>query len=276
VSHINCSGGKDGAFGTIAFASPRFGIRQIYVLDDPSGSARRVTNLNSDSGEPAIDRVSRRIAFTSYDTDKLQIFVIDPDGSNLEKVSDGSSDDYAPTWSPNGRLLAFTSQRPRINDPSQHIFSMSPDGHDFRQLTNGIGDGNPDWADDGKRILFERNRDIYVMDADGSNVRPYFDNTTLPTGLRNTSTFPAWAPGSNRIAFISLGKLYVAGTEMSAPRVVPTGSVRVLYGAIAWSPDGSKILFGAEDGMYVVQANGKGLDRIVASLIGDGEPSWTT
>jgi Tol biopolymer transport system component len=78
---------------------------------------------------------------------------------------------------------------------------MDADGSNIVRLTEneGIADTDPAWSPDGTRIAFFSTRSdpgqIFVMDADGSNVIP----------LAHTGEYcdePAWSPDGARIAFV--------------------------------------------------------------------------
>jgi hypothetical protein len=95
------------------------------------------------------------------------------------------------------------------------VFAASPEGtwHLFMtragalvQLTDGDGsDLAPAWSRDGRRIAFQSNRDgnweIYVMDADGSNVRRLTDD-------EGQDGEPSWSPDGRRLVFVHDGRLY--------------------------------------------------------------------
>jgi hypothetical protein len=61
-------------------------------------------------------------------------------------------------------------------------------------------DSAPAWSPDGKQIAFEStmdgDREIYVMNADGSNIRQLTHNTLWDEG-------PAWSPDGTKLAFSS-------------------------------------------------------------------------
>jgi len=81
------------------------------------------------------------------------------------------------------------------------VFTIYANGQGARNLTNNPADDiAPVFSPDGKSIAFASNRDggqyrIYVMNADGTNVRRLTDG-------RNDHT-PTWSPDGNWIAFTS-------------------------------------------------------------------------
>jgi len=121
------------------------------------------------------------------------------DGSNVRRLTDtpDRQRSYKPRWSPDGKRISFGSTRDRGSDnylEVVEIYTMDPDGSNVRRLTHttdkGESSSDAQWSPDGKKIAFlsgsgrqirdgdksrlERwmdNREIYVMDADGSNVQ---------------------------------------------------------------------------------------------------------
>jgi Tol biopolymer transport system component len=189
-------------------------------------------------------------------------------------TNDPANDDRAPNWSPDGAMIAF--------ERNDRILVIDADGSNLTILTNSSEayDYQPSFSPDGTKIAFTRSqpdptappgiflkRDIFVMNADGSN----------PTNLSNNSggkvsdaSYRSWAPDGTRIAFTSYGQaippsgdIYVVGTDGSNPINLTGGSPieGIAASNPAWSPGGTRIAF------WSIQSDGApGLDIFVINI----------
>jgi TolB protein len=182
------------------------------------------------------------------------------DGSEQRRLTGEAWGELA--WSPVGDKIAFVSRR----DGNAEIYLMNTDGSGLRRLTrNTVGDRNPVWSPDGRRIAFESNWQLNVMNADGSRQRRLTRN-----GGRNFT--PAWSPDGQQIAFerrlgrkkygpcngcgrASTFEIWVMNADGSGQHRLTTQGAQP-----GWSPDGQKIAFMSErDGnpeLYSMNADG--------------------
>ena len=213
---------------------------------------------------------------------------MDANGDNRIRLRQQGSQ---PTWSPDGTQIAFIS----TTGYSHKLYVMDANGDNPVRFASYGGTSSPEWSPDGSKIAFltynshESRHEIHVMDANGgiSVSLTQNDNYISDQGL-------SWSPDGTQIAFVrsmedrrDLGctEIHVmdanGGNPVQLTRSIYTddgGRTRCYNaGGPAWSPDGTKIAFGAqgfqlraqgqlvdpddrlrglEDGLYVMDANG--------------------
>lgn len=207
---------------------------------------------------------------------KPQIYVMDPDGNNQARVTFDSASDVDPDLSQNGKEVVFTSND--TEGGKNNIFLLDRSGA-VRNLTNNPSsvDEWARWSPDGKKIVFDSNRDggifeIYMMNADGSN----------PTRLTDTSTlgrYPSWSPNGRQIVFRRGIDIAVMNADGSGAPEQLTNETSTSFAQMpVWSPDGRYIAFMSfrEGYCSVFRMNADGTDQInlTPKNSGDANSSW--
>ena len=207
--------------------------------------------------------------------DLYQLTVVRPEAGTVTDLYLGNF----PTWSPDGRRIAFVSWF-RLGGKSD-VNIMAADGTGLRRVRLSApkhADFPPRWSPDGTRLAFlvgEEAQDgatfaIYTVRADGTRLRR----------LAAARSNPAWSPDSRRLAFVGANRdgdlhLYTMaadGTDGRQITAAPIGSLRSEYRwawALAWSPDGERLLYGCASGVCVVDLEGQPVGAVGGLL-----PAW--
>lgn len=151
----------------IAFTTNRDGNYDIYVMPiaDPTQQTA-VTTDAADDEWASFAPDGNRVAFQSNRAGNTDIWIIDLTDQSLTQVTTSPFRDEHPAWSPDGAAILFTSNRAGDFD----IYSIAPDGTGVDQVTSdGRSDGYPQWRPDGARICVTRDRQVWVMDPDGTD-----------------------------------------------------------------------------------------------------------
>ncbi len=185
-----------------------------YILPDGKSILYASTHL-ADENCPAPPDFSRGYVWKLYGT--FDIFRADIEGTIQNQLTNTPGYDAEATISPKGDKIVFTSTR----DGDPEIYVMDLDGSNQTRLTFEKGyDGGPFFSPDGTKIVFRASRpktddelkdyddlvekglvrpgilEIYVMDADGSNMKQV-------TNFGKASFAPYFHPDGERIIFAS-------------------------------------------------------------------------
>jgi TolB protein len=177
------------------------GEAELFLMDSDGSNVRRITERPGTDLPPSWSPDSSRIAWsgTTVPSDPSEtatsvLFMMDVASGQITELGEGSD----PVWSPDGRHIAFTvaEKPPPGVIPTRtnlDIYTVDVETGERRQLTQERApDEWPTWSLDGQRIAFVSARDsalgeIYVMNADGSDVRRLTENDFAEAML-------AWAP----------------------------------------------------------------------------------
>ncbi len=223
----------------IVFRSNRAdGLHDLYLIGRDGSGLRRLTFDGASVRTPRFSPDGAKIAFASERLGNFDIWTIDRDGTNLTRVTTSPDRDESPSWTSQGEILFV---RGPVNcDPGCDAVVAAADGSAERTLPlAAVGGGGLDASPHGERVLFSRDRSIWIANLDGSGQR----RLTMPA--TNLSDFrPTWAPSGNHFAFIRFGTtndLYAGRTNGEATRLTDTPGRNEEYPS--WSESGDEILF---------------------------------
>lgn len=237
--------------GKIVFQSDRDSNYDLYVMNpDGTGVGNLTSHPASDTG-PVPSPDSRRIAFQSNRDGNNEIYVLDLESGTQTNLTKDEANDYSPTWSPDGKFIAFVSDRDAI-------------------------------LLDESRGLWTNN--IYIMEADGSNVRR-LTNDNLTNGYGGL----AWSPDGKSLVlclssltpyggYFSLGIHLMNLSDLELTRLTFDSSTDQCDPK--WSPDGSQILYVVSDSGFsnIYRMNSDGSSPVNLSPDSsayDTNPSWS-
>lgn len=186
-----------------------------------------------------------------------------------------------------GEILFFRNRQiPDENRYETDLYLINADGSGLRNLTPELDVSIEDavWSPDGEHIALAAQGDLYVMDADGSELGQITDGD-------ETDASPAWSPDGREIAFerelsdieTQIFVASVDGVSVRQVTDVATEPEQLHARHPAWSPDGRRLAFSIEypqystvyrSGIYVIGVDGTGMREIVPPDAFYVAPSW--
>ncbi|MCW5971541.1 MAG: PD40 domain-containing protein [Blastocatellales bacterium] len=230
---------------------------RIWRLDTASGNANEVPiamrgaptapgiehlALNNQFQELALAPDGRKVAFTV----RGEIFAAGArESGDAARVTNSLANDSQIAWAPDSKRMVYASER----DGAANLYLYDFATREETRLTNdSMADAAPRFSPDGKMLAFIRDgRELRVLDMESRTER------LVASGHLNRPPFAprnpfAWSPDNKWIAYLAAGEksfrnVYIAPAGGGEARQA-SFLANVFGGGVAWSPDGTFILFG--------------------------------
>lgn len=190
----------------VSYIGPSDTRLKLALLKGTGGPVTTLTTGVGMSNSPAFSRDGSVLVFAGGDggDDNLAIYTVPVSGGSATKLVGGGANGEAndePDWSPTTDVIAWARKAPMSQTFDVWSMTVDASGHNptaMTNLTNGQGSSRyPSWSPDGTKLAFASDRSgswqIYVMDADGSNV------VQLTTSGNHSQ--PAWSPDGKQIVY---------------------------------------------------------------------------
>ena len=209
----------------------------------------------------------RRIMYPFVLTDdRLATAIVDPDGGNRVEVSspDGNLFIGPSGWSSDGRLIVLEGFDPNNQaSPEIGVYVANADGSGLRQVTSST-DGRlhtfSTFSPDGRRIAFLQedtgsipigglHGDLFIVNADGSDLRQVNPVGTKAVVAGPTGRPMAWSPDSRQLALtlveaLDVGRSAAYVVDIAGGTLQRISDFGAWLVAVEWSPDGEWVLYG--------------------------------
>jgi Tol biopolymer transport system component len=216
-------------------------------------------------GDPvdAVSVANSRIAFVTSAGACCNVLTMNSDGSEVTQVTrmpDGYGA-FDPSWSPNGVHIVFSKQRTGDGAFTAQLWVVRTDGRRPHPLLRDpfFVDLGASYSPDGRRIVFTRCRPDFQACA---IARIDADGTGLtsvtPFRVSELDLYPQYSPDGAQIAFGAQGR---AGAQNAVYLMNANGlhirrltAPSLLARSPMWSPDGRRIVFSAHCCGFVAAA----------------------
>ena len=175
-------------------------------------------------------------------------------------------------WSGDGNSVAFWV----VGGSGQGIYVRNPDGVNEFQVTEAP-DYSPLWSPDSRKLAFLSTRDgnpeIYVMDADGGNLKRLTESESPEYDL-------SWSPNGQSLLFVSErdGNPEIYTVTKSGARPTRLTFNTIVDNQPVWSPGGKRIAFvsylDGDADIFLMSTDGKSQKRLTNNSAQDTNPAW--
>lgn len=223
------------------------------------------------------------LCFSRYEGSKIQLWLKHLKTGQERRLTNRDTPEYDASWAPDGKRLVFCAIAQSPGQGNLELCTVGVEDLTSRHLIGDSGklshEESPAWSPDGKRIAFtstrEGNQEIYLIDADGQNLK----RITQDPGL---DAHPTWTPNGKQLLFATSrwGDLEIASVDPQGAQIQRLTHQKGVDDYPVCSPDGRTIAFASlRSGnfeIYTMPTAGGLPTNVSHSPEIDNFPSWTS
>jgi len=263
----------------------------IYAVKADGSGARQVTRTGTAAypdGDPAVSPDGRRLAYAQRGQGgNSSIYLVPVAGGAPLALSSDDKQLGHPAWSPDGRRVAYdrlflhTTLYGDLAPGDVIAINAADTGKTLAVFDRAAADATriaPTWSPDGRTIVASQlpfgqgsHASISLVAIDSASQR----GRALTRDTAHDYLYPAYSPDGRSIACVrrplgykGQGSLWLLDKDGKGGHEMAAGADPTRP---AWSPDGTRIAYGASDNVYTVPASG---GRPTLLLSNASYPAW--
>ncbi|HEX9220609.1 MAG TPA: hypothetical protein VF858_08995 [Gemmatimonadaceae bacterium] len=220
---------------------------ELKIVDSDGASTRAITTGRG-ALSPAWSPTGESVVFTVLGNTGTQVQELDVRTGSTRRVSQIRAGlNITPVYQPGGNAILYAQGTGNGTD----LVLAALDSGTPKKITIGRGTDNtsPSYSPDGRQIAFISGKSgapqIYIMDADGSNVQLL---TTYTPGVRSYRASPDWSPDGRAIAYDQQSGVFQIWMIDLRDRVPKQLTSEGENEDPSWAPDGRHIVFTSSRG----------------------------
>ncbi len=217
----------------VSYSTDKNGTMHVFVLDLASGSERQVTSMDGAQVSSAWSK-DGRLAFQDQNG---AAWTMNLATGATQKISANLFAPAKPSWHANGHTIAVGALRPytrRFREGTSQMLTI--DLNTNAQLYNSVvpfqsfstrGEDGPVYSPDGTAVAFVTDSLLYIRPVDANGI---VTGTAVKLNDEVTDA-PTWSGDSQRLLYLSNGKLRLISRNGGTPQTVPVD--------LTWKPERS-------------------------------------
>jgi TolB protein len=224
---------------------------ELKIVDSDGAETRAITTGRG-ALSPAWSPTGESVVFTVLGNTGTQVQELDVRTGRTRRVSQIRAGlNITPVYQPGGNAILYSQGQGGGYGTDLVLANLDEDSTKPRRITIGRGTDNtsPSYSPDGTQIAFISGKSgspqVYIMDADGSNVQLL---TPYTPGVRSYRASPDWSPDGRAIAYEQQQgnfQIWMIDLRERVPKQLTSEGENE---DPSWAPDGRHIVFSSTRG----------------------------